>query len=205
MIPVAVGNLIQASYGFENLSRFIAQPVKPEDGGSAGGARARSEEAKAKDDPVKQLTPAQQREIEQLKQTDREVRQHEQAHLSVGGELVTSGPSFTYATGPDRQRYAVGGEVSIDTSPGRNPQETIPKAQHIRATALAPAQPSAQDHSVAAQASRMESEARIELAQQHREEASVKAQEGQRLYREVAQSGDSQSASQLGGRLDFFA
>jgi hypothetical protein len=202
MIPVAVGNLTQASYGFENLSRLGPQPVKPEEAVSTGSALSRSEDSEA--DPVKQLTPAQQREIEQLKQTDREVRQHEQAHLAVGRDLVTSGPSYTYATGPDRQRYAVGGEVSIDTSPGRSPEETIPKAQHIRATALAPAKPSAQDHSVAAQASRMESEARIELAAQQRGEASVPARGGERLYREVAQAGEEQSGSQLGGRLDFF-
>jgi hypothetical protein len=203
MIPVAVGNLTQASYGFENLSRFVPRAVRPEEGGGTGSALSRAEDSKA--DPAKQLTPAQQREIEQLKQTDREVRQHEQAHLAVGRDLVTSGPNYTYATGPDRQRYAVGGEVSIDTSPGRSPEETIPKAQRIRATALAPAKPSAQDQSVAAQASRMEGEARIELAAQKREEASVPAKGGERLYREVAQARGTQSASQLGGRLDFFA
>ncbi|MBV5336531.1 MAG: hypothetical protein J0653_00520 [Deltaproteobacteria bacterium] len=102
----------------------------------------------------------------QLKQIDRKVRQHEQAHLAAGRDLVTSGPNYTYQTGPDKQRYAVGGEVSIDTSPGNSPEETIPKAQHIRATALAPADPSPQDHSVAAAAGRMESQARIELAVQ---------------------------------------
>lgn len=40
--------------------------------------------------------------------------------------------------------------------------KTLPKAEHIRATALAPARPSAQDQSVAAQAQRMASEARME-------------------------------------------
>lgn len=114
----------------------------------------------------KALTPEQQRQIQQLKEIDRKVRAHEQAHLAVGGDLVRGGATYTYQTGPDEKRYAVGGEVSIDASPGRTPEETVPKAQHIRATALAPADPSPQDRSVAAKASTMEAEARGELAAQ---------------------------------------
>lgn len=105
--------------------------------------------------------------VRQLEQTDRKVRAHEQAHLSVGADLVRPWSDHSYAVGPDNKRYAVGGEVSIDASPGKTPVETIPKAWfHIRATALAPVDPSAQDHRVAAAASQMEIDARMELAQQ---------------------------------------
>ena len=45
-------------------------------------------------------------------------------------------------------------------------------AQRIRAAALAPADPSGQDRAVAAQATQMEQQARVELAQQRREESS---------------------------------
>lgn len=135
---------------------------------------------RAKADPDA-LTVAEQRQVAVLKETDRAVRAHEQAHLTVGGDLVTSGAVYSYATGPDRQRYAVAGEVRIDTSPARTPDETIPKAQHIRETALAPADPSAQDRSVAAQASQMEGGARRELSIQRRQELLDSATEGSKV------------------------
>ena len=103
--------------------------------------------------------------IAELKVIDREVRAHEQAHVAAAGGLVLSSPTYTYQYGPDGQAYAVGGEVSIDTSPGRTPEETIEKAQQMRAAALAPADPSGQDL-VAAAASQLELQAKQELAQQ---------------------------------------
>ncbi len=113
------------------------------------------------------LAADEQRVVQQLQARDRQVRSHEQAHLSASGGLANGGPSFSFTTGPDGQRYAVGGEVRIDTSgvPG-DPEATIRKAQQIRQAALAPANPSVQDQRVATQASVMEQQARVELAQQ---------------------------------------
>ena len=106
----------------------------------------------------------------ELAQTDRQVRAHEQAHLAAAAGLAR-GVSFTFVTGPDGKQYAVGGEVSIDTSPvSGDPQATIQKAQQIRAAANAPSNPSGQDRAVAAQASQMEQAARQELAAEKREE-----------------------------------
>ena len=65
--------------------------------------------------------------------------------------------------------YAVSGEVKTDTSKERDPEATIRKMQKVRRAALAPAQPSAQDRSVAAQASQIEAEARIELQKEKSE------------------------------------
>lgn len=110
--------------------------------------------------------------VNQLKARDREVRAHEQAHLSVAGQYAT-GMSFSYQTGPDGKRYAIGGEVGIDTSPvSGDPQATIQKAMIIQSAAMAPAQPSSQDYRVAASAAQMMVEARAELAKQGREENS---------------------------------
>ena len=120
-----------------------------------------------------QLTAEQRQQIQQLVAIDRKVRDHEQAHLAAAADLARSGASFGYATGPDNRQYAVSGEVSIDVSPARTPQETIAKAQRIRAAALAPADPSSQDGRVAALAGRMESEARIELARLAQEESAT--------------------------------
>lgn len=108
-----------------------------------------------------QLTPEEQAQVDKLKARDRQVRQHEQAHMAAGAGLVTSGASFTYQRGPDGVNYAIGGEVGINTLPGRTPDETIRRAQQIRAAALAPADPSGQDRAVAAQAAQMEIEARL--------------------------------------------
>ncbi|HEX5801768.1 MAG TPA: putative metalloprotease CJM1_0395 family protein [Azospira sp.] len=113
-----------------------------------------------------ELTPDEARTVARLRETDRAVRQHEQAHLAAGAGLVTGGPSYSYTTGPDGKRYAVGGEVSIDVSPARSPEATIAKARQIRAAALAPADPSGKDRQVAVAAGRLEAEARAELAAQ---------------------------------------
>lgn len=60
--------------------------------------------------------------------------------------------------------YAVGGEVSLDVSPGRTPEETLRRARQISAAALAPAEPSGQDLAVAARAAQMARQAEAELA-----------------------------------------
>ncbi|MFW5858194.1 MAG: putative metalloprotease CJM1_0395 family protein, partial [Planctomycetota bacterium] len=115
-------------------------------------------------DPV---SDAELRQIRQLQSRDREVRQHEQAHVAAGGQYVTRGASFSYQKGPDGKRYAVGGEVGIDTSPESTPEATIRKMMQVRRAALAPAQPSATDRRVAAVAAQRVTRARMELRQAH--------------------------------------
>lgn len=110
------------------------------------------------------LTKSEENIIKQLASRDKEVRAHENAHIAAGGGL-TGTPSYSYELGPDGVRYAVGGSVHIDTSPGRTPQETLLKAERIMDAALAPANPSAQDRAVAARAAQMASEARTEIIQ----------------------------------------
>lgn len=117
-----------------------------------------------------ELTPEERQQVAELKARDAEVRAHEQAHLAAAGGLARGGPRYAYQTGPDGKRYAVGGSVSIDTSPGRTPEETLAKAQKIRAAALAPAEPSSTDRAVAAKAAQMEAQARREIADQRASE-----------------------------------
>ncbi|RZT90273.1 SprA family protein [Azospira oryzae] len=124
-----------------------------------------------------ELSEDEQRQVEKLKETDRKVRAHEQAHIAAGGALVQGGASYSYHKGPDGRMYAVAGEVSIDVSPGRTPEESLAKAQQIRAAAMAPADPSPQDRRVAAGAARLESSARAEQAKEQATEAAA-AQEG---------------------------
>ncbi|WP_417070150.1 putative metalloprotease CJM1_0395 family protein [Niveibacterium terrae] len=115
------------------------------------------------------------REITTLKNTDSKVRSHEAAHMAAAGGLSHSGASYEYTTGPDGKRYAVGGEVSIDTSSGRTPEETLRKAEQIRGAALAPADPSGQDLQVAAQAAQMAMRARAEIAAESFAQAKAKS------------------------------
>lgn len=110
-----------------------------------------------------QLTEQELEQIKILAARDAEVRTHEQAHANAGGSLAGA-PSYTYERGPNGQRYAVGGEVSIDVSPvAGDPEATIRKMEKVRRAALAPAEPSPQDRSVAATASQQAAQARSEL------------------------------------------
>ncbi|WP_005036047.1 putative metalloprotease CJM1_0395 family protein [Holophaga foetida] len=118
-----------------------------------------------------ELSPEAQAKVIELKARDKAVRAHEAAHLSAAGGLAQGGASFSYAQGPDNKRYAVGGEVSIDTSLPDDPSAAMAKARQIRAAALAPADPSPQDQKVAAQALVMESQAAAKLAQLNRSQS----------------------------------
>ena len=101
--------------------------------------------------------------IRELQARDTTVRAHESAHIAAGGGVITGGPSFTYQKGPDGRQYAVGGEVGIDSSPvPGNPRATAAKMEVVKAAALAPAQPSSTDLSVAAAATQAEAQARVE-------------------------------------------
>lgn len=131
-------------------------------------------------------------QIAKLKARDAVVRQHEAAHLAAAGGMATSGASFTYQKGPDGVSYAIGGEVGIDMSPGRTPEETIARANRIRAAALAPADPSGQDLAVAAKAQQMELQAQSELAQQKLSNTSETTDHGATLNRAYGKSEDNQ-------------
>lgn len=143
---------------------------RPDARAPADGSRASAEKTATSPGESRQLSEEQRGQVQTLQARDREVRAHEAAHMAAAGGLARGGASFSYETGPDNRRYAVGGEVSIDTSPGKTPEETLQKAQTIRAAAQAPAKPSQQDLAVAASAGQMAAEARAELVAQRSSE-----------------------------------
>ncbi|STQ90355.1 putative metalloprotease CJM1_0395 family protein [Iodobacter fluviatilis] len=120
--------------------------------------------------------------VESMAKRDREVRQHEQAHLAVSGGLATSGASYSMETGPDGKQYAMGGEVKIDVGPGNTPEETLSKARIIQAAALAPADPSGADRAIAAAAAAMAQNAQAEIAKRSPTEQKLAAHYGQNEY-----------------------
>ncbi|WP_225314249.1 putative metalloprotease CJM1_0395 family protein [Marinobacter halotolerans] len=154
-----------------------ASPSPERSGGKAASeSREQAGSAPASNTGAQGLDPSQLKLLSQLKSRDREVRAHESAHQAVGGQYAGA-VSYTYQRGPDGAQYAVGGEVSIDTAPVEgNPQATIAKMQTVRAAALAPAEPSAQDQAVAAQAMQLMLQARAELATESAEEGSESGQ-----------------------------
>ncbi|MER2192755.1 MAG: putative metalloprotease CJM1_0395 family protein [Solibacillus sp.] len=124
--------------------------------------------AKLKEEQLEQ--PEIKKAIEQLKQTEKEVIAHEQAHKAAGAG-VTGAISYTHTTGPDDKRYITGGEVSLDTKTGDTPDETIAILEKVKQAALAPAQPSPQDLRVAATATAQIQQARGEKITEELEEA----------------------------------
>jgi hypothetical protein len=112
-----------------------------------------------------ELTVEEEEQVRELEERDAEVRQHEAAHLAVAGQYAQGGAEYTFQTGPDGKKYAIGGSVSIDVSEvAGDPEATIAKMQQVAAAATAPAEPSNQDLKVAAAARSTEAKARAELA-----------------------------------------
>jgi len=128
-----------------------------------------AKETKGKDG--QSLSEEETAQVRELKQADRNVRAHEMAHMAAGAGMVKGGAAYSYKQGPDGNLYAVAGEVSIDTSEGRTPQETITRMQRVKAAALAPSDPSPQDRAVAAAATAKAAEAAAELATQKTQQA----------------------------------
>jgi len=116
-----------------------------------------------------ELTASEKKEVEKLEKRDRHVRNHEQAHVNAGA----SNPTYEFKSGPDGKRYAVGGHARIDVSKTGDPEKDIEKAKKVKRAALAPMDPSPQDRRVAAEADQMEREARAELAEEQKREATA--------------------------------
>lgn len=167
-----------ASSGTEGGTEAAQAGAQARDGGagapaapSAGGSPAAEEEEGSGTSaaPGEDLTEEEQQQVKELQARDREVRAHEQAHARVGGAYAGA-PSYTFQQGPDKQRYAIGGEVQIDTSAERTPEATARKMQIVIRAALAPAEPSSQDLRVAQQARASLQEAQAEMRAQAAEE-----------------------------------
>ncbi len=120
-----------------------------------------------------ELTEEEQQKVKEMKERHEEVRVHENAHKSAGGQYAAA-PTYTYETGPDGKRYITDGEVSIDIGEEKDPQATIEKMQVVKRAAMAPAEPSGQDRKVYQEANQKEAAARQELAEDKKEEAKEK-------------------------------
>lgn len=144
-------------------------------GAAVVDAQVQSQEAASRsnaDNPL-ELSEEEKAVVEELKARDREVRAHEAAHAATGAPYASS-PTYEFQRGPDGRQYAVGGQVSIDTSPiPGDPEATIKKMETVRRAALAPAKPSGQDLAVARNAAAAAQTASADVAKERAEEAAA--------------------------------
>ncbi|MBS4312932.1 putative metalloprotease CJM1_0395 family protein [Campylobacter vulpis] len=120
-----------------------------------------------------ELTMKEVQVVRELQSIDRNIKAHEAAHQAAGGGLAGAA-SYSYTKGPDNQMYATAGEVPIRMQKGNTPEETIANARQVVAAAMAPSDPSPQDYKVAANAVKMEIEARAEATKLKIEEQKEK-------------------------------
>lgn len=171
-----------SSAGNAPASTYSSAPSRAssssEGSGSSDAPRSNNAEQQRQQAAQRAQQQAEQKMIQELQARDREVRAHEQAHVAAGGNLVISGPSYTYQRGPDGRAYAIGGKVQLDVSEVANdPEASLQKSEKIRRAALAPIDPSPQDMKVAASAGQMAARARLDIAVQRREEAQLEAEQ----------------------------
>lgn len=142
--------------------------------------------------------------VQELAARDREVRSHEQAHASVGGVYAGS-PSYTYQRGPNGVNYAVAGEVPISIPSNlTDPRQALSAAEQVQRAALAPAEPSAQDLRVAAQAAQMAIQARADIAAEQAQQRNDQTEqsEQQRTAIQEENQGRSERLESLREQID---
>lgn len=171
-----------------------AQNTSEKDNADDQSAGREEAENRQQEQQAQQQEQTEKREIAELEKRDLEVRTHEQAHASVGGQYAGS-PQYEYETGPDGRSYAVDGQVSIDVSRESDPEDTIRKAQQVKAAALAPAEPSPADLRVANEATQLAAQARKEILEE-------KAEQAQQAFKEATSDtriavGSQESTGQL--------
>jgi len=124
-----------------------------------------------------QLSEGEREQVKELKKQDADIHRHEQAHAAAGGQYAGA-PQYGYTNGPDGQRYANSGHVSIDVTPvAGDPKATIEKMTVVQRAANAPAEPSGADRSVAARAAAAKQTAQVDLAKLKAQESAEPADE----------------------------
>ncbi|MBQ8978079.1 MAG: hypothetical protein IJ078_11830 [Succinivibrionaceae bacterium] len=179
-------------YDYANITRRNKEQQEQEQGN--GDNQTSPENDKKPNGEL--LTNSEQKEVQQLKSRDEEVRIHERQHQMAGGRYASS-PSYTTELGPDGKEYAVGGEVQISTSEEDTPEKTVTKMRQVRRAAMAPAEPSSQDYAVAREAKQKELKAQQEIREERN--SSNDSEASTQVDRDVNKDN---SAAQKDGKLD---
>lgn len=148
---LARGTETWAPYGPAGLS---ASP------GSRGGRADGREEPDADDKAL----------LAKLQARDAKVRAHEARHVMAAGGQAAGAPTYTYQTGPDGQRYAIGGSVNISMRTTGDPEADARQARTARRAALATGEPSARDMQTAMRATSRAALAKQRALEQYAQE-----------------------------------
>ncbi|CAK7050907.1 MAG: hypothetical protein DELT_01039 [Desulfovibrio sp.] len=101
--------------------------------------------------------------LERLKARDAKVRNHEAAHVMASGGQASM-PTYTYQTGPDGKRYAIGGSVDISILSTGDAESDARRAKNAYRAAMAVGEPSTQDMQTASKAQSMSAKSMQEAA-----------------------------------------
>ncbi|MDL2314319.1 hypothetical protein LJC36_05000 [Desulfovibrio sp. OttesenSCG-928-C14] len=107
-----------------------------------------------------EMSSGEEDQLRRLKERDAKVRAHEAAHVMAAGGQAGS-PTYTYQTGPDGRRYAVGGSVNISMLSTGDAEFDERQARRAGRAALAAGDPSPQDLRTAATAAARAMQARM--------------------------------------------
>jgi hypothetical protein len=109
-------------------------------------------------------------ELQKQSQGDVALRQLERMRLATAGRYAHGDLNCEYRLGPDGRIYEVGSGVILDVSSAAGgPLSTVTRRKYVGRTALAPAQPSVQDYSVASRGTYEIYQTRRELISQERQ------------------------------------
>jgi hypothetical protein len=98
-----------------------------------------------------QLSPAEKREIGQLQERDREVRNEEERHKTAAGKFAGQ-PQYVYRRGPDGKLYAVEGKVPISVNVTGSADDRTAALRRVQAAAVSVQSPSSGDFKAVASA-----------------------------------------------------
>lgn len=98
-----------------------------------------------------QLSPAEKREVAELQERDREVRNEENRHKAAAGKFAGE-PQYVYRRGPDGKLYAVEGKVPINVNVTGTADERKTALRRVEAAAVSVQSPSSGDFGAVATA-----------------------------------------------------
>ncbi len=145
----------------------------------------------------KDLTPEQQQKVKELKKQEDKVMQRVNARLAAGGDICER-PTYQYKLGPDGVRYKVAGEVKIDISPCKTPEETIAKMQRVKKAAMSSPEPSPDDRAIYDEADRIAQMAQAQLVQ---ERALENKEQREKREKEIAERRGDADKTRKGGKV----
>jgi hypothetical protein len=125
-------------------------PMYTANGSLRGESGSSGDEALADARAVKSLG-GDEKMLRELQQRDAQVRSHESAHVMAAGGQASM-PTYSYQTGPDGRRYAIGGSVDISMISSGDSEQSARQAQKAYRAAMAAGEPSSADMQAASRA-----------------------------------------------------